>query len=131
MTRRITPFVMFEGQAEAAMRFYVSLFSDSEVIAVTRYAAGESGPEGSIKLAEFRIAGQRVLCIDSPVQHAFGFTPAFSLFVDCTDEADLDAAFAQLSGQGAVLMPPASYGFSRKFAWLNDRYGVSWQLNLP
>ena len=61
---------------------------------------------------------------------AFTFTPAISLFVECEDEAELDTAFARLSDGGAALMPPGDYGFSRKFAWLADRFGVSWQLNL-
>jgi predicted 3-demethylubiquinone-9 3-methyltransferase (glyoxalase superfamily) len=53
-----------------------------------------------------------------------------SLFVECADEAELDGAFQQLSARGAVLMPLGNYGFSAKFAWVQDRFGVSWQLNL-
>ena len=68
-------------------------------------------------------------CIDSPIKHAFGFTPSISLFVECEDKTELDQAFAALSDGGAVLMPPGNYGFSVKFAWLNDRFGVSWQFN--
>lgn len=79
--------------------------------------------------ALFTVAGQEVYCIDSPAKHAFSFTPSVSFFVECESEAELDTAFDQLSANGAVLMPKASYGFSRKFAWVNDRYGVSWQLN--
>jgi predicted 3-demethylubiquinone-9 3-methyltransferase (glyoxalase superfamily) len=65
------------------------------------------------------------------VHHAFTFTPSLSLFVDCAGEDALDRRFAALSDGGQVLMPPADYGFSRKFAWVQDRFGVSWQLNLP
>lgn len=61
---------------------------------------------------------------------AFTFTPAVSLFVECADEAELDEAYAKLSEDGAVLMPLGNHGFSRKFGWVNDRFGVSWQLNL-
>ena len=71
------------------------------------------------------------MCIDSFVEHAFTFTPSMSLFVDCDDRAQLDRAFERLSEQGKVLMPPAAYGFSTWFAWVQDRFGVSWQLNLP
>ena len=67
----------------------------------------------------------------SPVHHGFTFTPAVSLFVDVENEAEFDHTFERLSGGGAVLMEPANYGFSTKFAWLQDRFGVSWQLNLP
>jgi predicted 3-demethylubiquinone-9 3-methyltransferase (glyoxalase superfamily) len=70
------------------------------------------------------------MAIDSPVKHDFTFTPAMSLFVDCADEAEIDALFAKLSEGGKVLMPLAAYPFSRKFGWLSDRFGVSWQLNL-
>jgi predicted 3-demethylubiquinone-9 3-methyltransferase (glyoxalase superfamily) len=54
-----------------------------------------------------------------------------SLFVDCGDEAEIDALFGKLSDGGQILMPLNAYPFSRKFGWLSDRYGVSWQLNLP
>lgn len=64
----------------------------------------------------------------SPAKHAFTFTPSVSLFVGCADEAELDKALAALSEGGGVLMPPNNYGFSRKFTWVNDRFGVSWQL---
>jgi predicted 3-demethylubiquinone-9 3-methyltransferase (glyoxalase superfamily) len=120
---------MFEGVAEAAMNFYVTLFPDSEIGRIERYGPGEMGAEGSVKRADFTVAGQRVICIDSPIKHAFTFTPSFSLFVECESEAELDAAFARLSDGGSVLMPPGNYGFSTKFAWVNDRFGVSWQLN--
>jgi predicted 3-demethylubiquinone-9 3-methyltransferase (glyoxalase superfamily) len=126
----VTPFLMFEGSAEAAMNFYVSLFPGSTVDCVERYGPGEPGAEGSIKLATFTVAGQRLLCIDSPGKHAFTFTPSISLFVECASEAELDSVFGQLSAGGSVLMPPGGYGFSTKFTWVSDRFGVSWQLNL-
>lgn len=130
MASSITPFLMFEGSAEAALRFYVSLFRNSEITQIERYGPGEMGAEGSVKRADFVLAGQPVICIDSPAKHAFTFTPSVSLFVECEDEAELDRVFAQLTEGGGVLMPPNNYGFSTKFAWVNDRYGVSWQLNL-
>lgn len=92
---------------------------------------GEPGPEGSIKTAVFSVGGQGVMCTDSFVKHAFTFTPAFSLFVDCESESELERLFAALGEGGAALMPLADYGFSRRFGWVNDRYGVSWQLGLP
>jgi predicted 3-demethylubiquinone-9 3-methyltransferase (glyoxalase superfamily) len=121
---------MFEGSAEKAMQFYVTLFPNSEVKRVERYGPGEMGAEGSVKRADFTVAGQNLVCIDSPITHAFTFTPSVSLFVECESEAELDAAFGRLADGGAVLMPPGNYGFSTKFSWVNDRFGVSWQLNL-
>lgn len=131
MPSQIETFLMFEGEAEQAMRFYVSLFAGSEITRIEKYGAGEMGAEGSIKKASFKLAGHNMACIDSPVKHAFTFTPSTSLFVHCEDEAEFDRALAALSEGGAMLMPPGNYGFSRKFVWLNDRFGVSWQLNLP
>jgi predicted 3-demethylubiquinone-9 3-methyltransferase (glyoxalase superfamily) len=68
--------------------------------------------------------------MDSPIHHEFSFTPSVSMFMDCTDVAEIEHLFAGLSEQGKVLMPLDSYGFSEQFGWVNDRFGVSWQLNL-
>ena len=130
MARAVTTFLMFDGLAEEAMNFYVSLFKGSEILGVERFGPGEQGKEGSMKKASFRLVGHDLLCFDSPIKHAFTFTPSISLFVDCENEAELDEAFKQLSKGGVVLMPLGNYGFSTKFAWVNDRFGVSWQLNL-
>ena len=130
MPRAVATFLMFEGKAEEAMNLYVSLFKGSEVKSVERYGPGELGAEGSVKRAEFILAGHRMMCIDSPVKHAFSFTPSISLFVECEDAAELERAFAQLSAGGEVLMPLDNYGFSARFGWVKDRFGVSWQLNL-
>ncbi|MEU6269232.1 VOC family protein [Saccharopolyspora shandongensis] len=128
---RITTFLMFEGKAEEAMNFYTSLFEDGEILDINRYGADGPGAEGTVQLATFTILGQQFMCIDSHVSHAFTFTPSMSLFVNCRTEAELDGVYAALVEGGAALMPLGSYGFSPKFGWVNDRYGVSWQLNLP
>jgi predicted 3-demethylubiquinone-9 3-methyltransferase (glyoxalase superfamily) len=130
MATAVRPFLMFEGQAEAAMNFYVSLFSDAKIESIARYAAGEPGAEGSVKVAKFSVAGQTVMCIDSPAKHAFTFTPAHSFFVECESDAEIERLAAAFGAGGKVLMPLDGYGFSRRFTWVNDRFGVSWQLNL-
>ena len=129
--QEITTFLMFEGGAEEAMNFYLSLFDDAEVVSITRYGAEGPGPEGSVMQATFTLAGRRFMCSDSFVHHEFTFTPSVSMFVDCTDEAQLDRLYAALLGDRQALMPLGDYGFSKKFGWVNDRFGVSWQLNLP
>ena len=129
MQPTITTFLMFDGKAEEAMTFYVSLFAGARILTVERYGKGEMGPEGSVKLATFDLAGQVFMCIDSPSKHAFTFTPSMSLFVDC-GEPEINTLFARLSEDGHVLMPLAEYPFSRKFGWVCDRFGVSWQLRL-
>jgi predicted 3-demethylubiquinone-9 3-methyltransferase (glyoxalase superfamily) len=121
---------MFEGSAEAAMSLYMTLFPGSKIELVERYGPDEIGAEGSFKRAEFTVAGQDLICLDSPIKHGFTFTPSVSLFVECESEAELDAAFERLTDGGSVLMEPANYGFSKKYTWISDRYGVSWQLNL-
>jgi predicted 3-demethylubiquinone-9 3-methyltransferase (glyoxalase superfamily) len=128
---QIAPQLMFEGDAEEAMTFYVSLFPGSKVVAIERYGAGESGAEGSVKQATFSLSGREHKCIDSPGKHAFTFTPSISLFVTCDSEAQVDELFAKLSKEGKVLMPLQEYPFSKRFAWVEDRFGVSWQLHLP
>ena len=130
MADSITPFLMFTGQAQAAMEFYVSLFPHSRIIQASYYAEGEPGPVGTVKVAVFALAGREFMCSDSPVQHAFSFTPSSSIFVECESAEELERVFGELSQDGEVLMPLDNYGFSRRFGWLNDRFGVSWQLNL-
>lgn len=130
MANAVATHLMFDGTAEEAMNFYVSIFKDSTINRIERYAAGEPGAEGSVKQASFTLAGQPFLCIDSPVKHDFTFTPSMSIFVDCENEAELVEAFERLAEGGQVLMPVDDYGFSVRFGWVQDRYGVSWQLNL-
>ncbi|MFJ9820437.1 VOC family protein [Streptomyces sp. NPDC101151] len=130
-SQKITTFLMFEGNAEKAMTFYISLFDDAEIVSITRYGADGPGKEGSVQHATFSLAGEQLMCIDSPAKHDFTFTPAVSLFVQCENEAEIDRLYAALAEQGAELMPLGSYGFSPRFGWVNDRFGVSWQLNLP
>ncbi len=127
---KVRPFLMFEGKAEEAMNFYVSLFPGSEITELQRYGAGEPGPEGSIKKAAFTVGGENMLCTDSFVHHGFTFTPSISFFVSCESEGELRSLSASLSEGGSTFMPIGEYGFSRLFAWIGDRFGVSWQLNL-
>ncbi|HEY4374755.1 MAG TPA: VOC family protein [Burkholderiales bacterium] len=127
---QITPFLMYEGCAEEAMNFYVSIFPRARVVSVMRYGPNEAGREGTVKRAQFEINATRLMCVDSAVVHDFGFTPAVSLYVDCGKDDGMEQIFERLSENGQVLMAPGNYGFSRKFAWTQDKYGVSWQLNL-
>ena len=112
------------------MNFYISLFADGKVSDITRYGPQGPGVEGSVMKASFSIAGQTIICIDSAMKHDFTFTPSFSLFVACENEEQIGRLASSLAEGGAFLMPLGSYGFSRQFAWVNDRFGVSWQLIL-
>jgi len=126
------PFLMFQdGAAQAALDLYLATFPDSHLVRVERFAKGEPGPAGTIKVAVFTLCGSEFMCSDSPIKHGFTFTPSSSTFVDFDSAAELDRVFGILSERGRVLMPLNNYGFSQRFGWLNDRFGVSWQLNLP
>ncbi|MFL8938232.1 VOC family protein [Rossellomorea oryzaecorticis] len=130
--QKVTPFLMFQdGKAEEAMNFYTSLVEDSEITDIVRYGANDSGDEGTVMQATFTLKGQAFMCIDSNIKHQFTFTPSFSLYVTCDTEEELDHLYEKLDEGGQALMPVGNYGFSKKFGWLNDRFGVSWQLNLP
>ena len=129
---KVTPFLMFQdGNAEEAMNHYISLIDDSKIISITRYGANENGDEGTVMQAAFSLKGQEFMCIDSNLKHEFSFTPSFSIFLTCDTEEEIDSLYEKLLEGGEALMPIGDYGFSKKFGWVNDRFGVSWQLNLP
>jgi predicted 3-demethylubiquinone-9 3-methyltransferase (glyoxalase superfamily) len=120
------------GKAEEAITLYTSVFAGSEITSIERYGAddGDGETEGSIKAARFTLNGVEHVAMDSSLRHEFAFTPAMSFLVECESKAEFESAYQALSDGGVELMPPDDYGFSQKFVWLNDRYGVSWQLNL-
>lgn len=130
---RALPFLLFQdGRAEEAMEFYAELFDDGRVLWVEHYGPERpGGPEGSLFQGIVEVAGQAIRCTDSPMKHAFDFNPGVSLFVDCTSAEQLDRLVEGLSESGEAMMPAGQYGFSERFAWIQDRYGISWQLNLP
>ncbi|MEH7012309.1 VOC family protein [Neobacillus niacini] len=128
---KVTPFLMFEGNAEEAMNYYISLLEDSEITSITRYGPNQPGDEGSVMHATFSLKGQEFMCIDSNVKHAFTFTPSFSIFITCDTEEEIDRLYERLVDGGGPLMPLNNYGFSKKFGWIVDKFGVSWQLTLP
>lgn len=123
MEQKIVTCLMFSGQAEEAIRFYTSVFSPAEIEQLVHQE------NGMVLHATFMLKGQRLMAIDNSVEH-HEFTPALSLCVTCDTEEEIDRAFEQLSQSGKVLMPLGVYPFSKKFAWVEDRYGVSWQLSL-
>jgi predicted 3-demethylubiquinone-9 3-methyltransferase (glyoxalase superfamily) len=130
MTKSVRTFLMFTGRCEEAMTFYTSLISNSQIGKVEKWGAGGQGREGSVMRASFTLNGAAFMATDSPAVHAFDFTPSMSIFVETESEAELDRVFGALSDGGKILMPPGNYGFSKKFGWCNDRFGVSWQINL-
>ena len=126
---KATPFLMFQGQAQDALALYREVFPDFEQVMLQEHPPGALA--GQVAMARIRIGGQAIMLNDSPPVHAFTFTPSSSIFVDCDDEAQLRELAGKLGDGGAVMMEVASYGFSTLFTWLADKFGVSWQLNLP
>jgi len=124
--------LMFQnGRAGEALRRYEEIFDGAFTVdELDTYDERAAGPTGQVQLAVCTLLGQRITCIDSPVQHDFDMTPAISLFVECGDEEELQRLFVALAEDGEVFMPLGNYGFSRRYGWVQDRFGVPWQLNL-
>jgi predicted 3-demethylubiquinone-9 3-methyltransferase (glyoxalase superfamily) len=127
--QKFITFLMFNGQAEEAMNFYVSIFKHSKINNITRYKAREAGAAGTVMQATLSLNGQTFMCIDSPVQHGFTFTPAISIYINCESEPETEELFNKLSADGNILMPLDTYPFSKKYAWLTDKFGIAWQLS--
>ncbi|MBD7937498.1 MULTISPECIES: VOC family protein [Cytobacillus] len=130
--KSVMPFLMFQdGQAEQAMNYYTSIIEDSSIINIARYGENEAGDEGTVMNAIFKLKDQEVMCIDSNIAHQFNFTPSFSFYLNCDTAEELRNVYEKLVDGGTELMPLGDYGFSQQFVWINDRFGVSWQINLP
>lgn len=115
--RAITPFLWYQTQAEEAADFYVSLFPDSRITHLSHYGDAGPGPKGGVMVVSFELQGRRFTALNGgPAQR---LSEAFSLLVDCTEQADIDRLWAAL-GQGG------SYNVC---GWLKDRFGLSWQIN--
>jgi len=126
---KATPFLMFQGEAKAALALYRETFPDYVELLLQEHAEGAQA--GQVAMARFRVGGLEIMLNDSPPVHAFTFTPSTSIFIDCEDEAQLRTLAEKLGEGGGVMMPIGNYGFSSLFTWIADRFGVSWQLNLP
>lgn len=119
---KMLPFLMFQGgHAETTMSLYVSLFEDGEILDVTRWQKGDAGVELGRRAER---DGQR-----QSGQACLRLHPSWSFFVECKSGEEQERLFAELSN-GEVLMPLDGYGFSKRFGWAADRFGVSWQLDL-
>ncbi len=140
MPQKIMPSLWFDKETEEAMNFYVSLFSkietepgSSKIVSIKRYpdevpADFMKGMEGKVLTAQFELDGYRFMALDGgPV---FKFTPAISFFVQCRSAEEVDTVWSGLSEGGTVLMPLDAYPFSPKYGWIQDKFGVSWQVIL-
>jgi len=125
MITAAAPFLMFQGDCEEALTFYADAIPGAVI------AALHKGPNGKVAMARLTIAGLEIMANDSPPVHDFTFTPSTSTFLTVEAEAEVDALAKALGAGGKTMMPAGNYGFSKRFAWVQDRFGVSWQINLP
>jgi predicted 3-demethylubiquinone-9 3-methyltransferase (glyoxalase superfamily) len=122
--QKITPFLMFDGNAEEAMKFYTTISDDAKIESIFRQE------NGTVMNAKFTLNGQTFMAIDNSNGNDIPFTSTISLFVTCETEKEIDTVFKKLAKDGKILMNLAPTPFSVKFAWVEDQYGISWQLNL-
>jgi predicted 3-demethylubiquinone-9 3-methyltransferase (glyoxalase superfamily) len=113
---KITPFLWYDGQAEEAVNFYVSVFKNSKIVSMARYGEAGPGPKGSVMTAAFQLEGQDFVALNGGPQ--FKFTPAISFVVNCETQQEVDELWDQLSDGGR----------KDRCGWLQDKFGVSWQI---
>ena len=114
---KITPFLWFNGEAEEAMNFYVSLFKNSKVIGISRYGEGMPFPAGTVMTASFELDGQPVTALNGGPEYKF--TEAISFYVNCESQQEVDDLWAKLTANGGEEGP---------CGWCKDRFGLSWQI---
>ena len=123
MITAAAPFLMFQGRCQEALTFYAGTIPGARIAALDRK------PDGTVAMARLSIAGLEIMANDSPPVHDFDFTPSSSTFLTVEGPDQVDALAAALGEGGKALMPADDYGFSRRFAWVQDHFGVSWQIN--
>ena len=114
--QKITPFLWFDGKAEEAMNFYVSVFKNSKVGRVTRYGEAGPGPKGTVMSATFNLDRHEFFALNGGPHYVF--TPAISFFVNCETQQEVDELWEKLSEGGE----------KGRCGWLKDKYGVTWQV---
>ena len=114
--QKISPFLWFDGNAEEAVNFYVSIFKDSKILNISRYGEAGPGPKGTVMSATFQLHGQEFIALNGGPH--FKFTPAISFFVHCQTQEEVDELWEKLSAGGR----------KDRCGWLTDKYGLSWQI---
>ncbi len=114
--QKITPFLWFDGKAEEAARFYVSVFKNSKILSVSRYGEAGPGTQGSVMTVAFELDGEKFVALNGGPNYAF--SPAVSFVVDCETQQEVDHYWERLSEGGEKI----------QCGWLRDKYGLSWQI---
>jgi predicted 3-demethylubiquinone-9 3-methyltransferase (glyoxalase superfamily) len=126
--QKITPFLWFEGNAEQAIDFYISLFENSKLVSIDKYPDFMPEMAGKVLTGVFELNGKQFMAIDGGPM--FKLNPAISFFVNLQSEQKLDELWNKLADGGKALMPYDKYPFAEKYGWVQDKYGVSWQISL-
>jgi len=123
--RRIVPHLWYDTEAGAAARLYASVFDGSKILGSTKFGGT---PSGEVELVSAELSGLEFQFLSAGPY--FKFTPAVSFLVACDTAAEVDRLWSALSPGGSELMPLGTYPFSERYSWLQDRYGLSWQVML-
>ncbi len=125
--QKITPFLWFDGKAEEAAKFYTSVFSNSKIVNIKHWGEGSPFPKEQVMTATFELDGQQFYAFDAGPM--FKFNPSVSFFVVCETEEETDTVWQKLLEGGNVMMALDKYDWSEKYGWLQDRFGISWQVS--
>ncbi len=120
--QKIVPFLLFDGNADEAANYYTSIFKNSTITNKMYFGDGE------VLSVTFQVEGQEFTALNGGSN--LNFTPAISFFIDYDDDKEIDELWQKFSRNGKVLMDLDNYPFSEKYGWIQDKYGISWQLNL-
>jgi predicted 3-demethylubiquinone-9 3-methyltransferase (glyoxalase superfamily) len=112
----ITPFLWFNDKAEEAANFYVSIFPNSKILSVSRYGETGPGPKGSVMTVNFELGGRQFIALNGGPRYSF--TPSVSFLVPCETQQEVDAYWDKLTAGGKPI----------QCGWLEDKYGLSWQI---
>jgi len=128
VSEKIVPFLWFNDNAEEAMNFYISIFKNSKALNISRYLEDSRRPKGTVMAATFRIEGHTFYALNAGPE--FTFSPSNSFYVSCKTLPEIKRLWEKLSEGGSVMMELNKYPFSERYGWLQDKFGVSWQLIL-
>jgi predicted 3-demethylubiquinone-9 3-methyltransferase (glyoxalase superfamily) len=114
--QKITPFLWFDGKAEEAAHFYMSVFKNSTMQSISRYGEAGPGPQGSVMTVAFELDGEKFVALNGGPNYTF--SPAVSFVVNCETQQEVDHYWERLSEGGEKI----------QCGWLRDKYGLSWQI---
>lgn len=119
------PFLTFEENAFEALEYYKHVFHQFEILQLVNYPKSNK-----IQQAIVQIGNMHIMMRDSDVPSKFSFTPSMAIYIECDDLNEIEILYRKLKKKGAIHIPLDDYNISKRYAWIQDQFGVSWQLNL-